>query len=255
MLPTTILLHTLVVTAAGEDVSAKFSALAQKRDRAAVVELWRANPEATLSTIDQYLEGSLAKLEEAREAGTQVDKAEIRKMREAALFGASAADETFGTSIFSDYATAFAGLNEEQQKSFRRGQAAFKEAQALLRDKNPDQALVKAKECRDLAQSLGDWWGMAMGLGAMGRAHEALEEKEAALAAFSQAALINHDLRLWSAELQTLLGVARTSHVLGRKLRAELALGRAKALAEKVPDPKAKASVEAVDKLMSDEKR
>src|SRR6185369_5464187 len=152
--------------------------------------------DATLPTIDEYLEGSLSLIEDAAKKNAKVDDAKIQEMHATAIFGARAADVAFDTTIFADYASSYAGFTPEQQKSFRRGQAAHHESSAALKSKKFDVALARAMECRDLAQPLGDWWGTAMGLSAMGAAYEGLGKKEEALGAHSQAALIYGTLRL-----------------------------------------------------------
>lgn len=227
-----------------DELAVKFRAFAAKQDRAGLVALWREHPGETLASIDEYLEGSLAKTEEARAKKEKVDEQEIRAMHATALFGASCADEAFGTAIFSDYASSFVGFDEAQQYKFRRGQAAHKQAQALLREKKGAEALEHAKECAELARPLGDWWGTAMGLAAMGKAYEQLEKQEEALSAYSLAALIYHDLRLLGAELPNVTATARLCVELGRKPRAEAAIARGLELATALGDPRSKGALE-----------
>jgi hypothetical protein len=170
-----------------DEIAVKFRECAAKKDRAALVALWRAHP--VRRWFDRRVPRGFARqMEEARAKKQPVDEKEIAAMHATALFGASCADEAFGTAIFSDYASSFVGLDEAQQYKFRRGQAAHKEAQALLREKKGAEALEHAKECAELARPLGDWWGTAMGVAAMGKAYELLDKKDEALSAYSLAA-------------------------------------------------------------------
>src|SRR6185295_13354506 len=102
----------------------RFEALDDKQDVAGVVQLWKEHPTEALGTIDSYLEGSLSKLER----DPKVDPKLLLGMEARALRGAQAADQAFQTAIFADYASSFGSWSAPQQKSFREGQALFREA-------------------------------------------------------------------------------------------------------------------------------
>jgi hypothetical protein len=221
----------LVFASQEVDVGARFAELAKAKDVAGTVDLWKAHPGEALGAIDSYLEGSLAKTEQSTKDKKPVDPKELEEMHATAIFGALAADQAFGTTIFADYASSFAGFDAEQQKAFRRGQAAHGEARKALKAKKNDEALKRATECRDLAQPLGDWWGTAMGLSAMGASYTALGKQAEALNAHAQAAQIYHDLRLVGNEYQETAAVANLAAALGRKPRAKIAATRAHELA------------------------
>lgn len=237
----------MVLAAQGDDTAARFAELAKAKDVAGTVELWKAHPDETLGTIDAYLEGSLAKIEAAAKAKQTVDAKEIEEMHATAIFGALAADQAFGTTIFADYASSFSGLDADQQKAFRRGQAAHSEAHKALKGKKADEALKRATECRDLAQPLGDWWGTAMGYSAMGASYEALGKQTEALTAHALAAQIYHDLRLVGNEYQETAAVANLASALGRKPRAKIAATRAHELAVALGDT---AGAQELEKLL-----
>lgn len=213
-------------------VKRQFEALDDKHDRAGVVALWKAHPYETLGVIDTYLEGSLAKLEHA----PNTDPAELRKMRDRGIRGASAADEAFGSAIFTDYATSFAGWNSEQQKSFREGQKAFGLARKAARANDFETSLREAERCVALARPLGDWWGTAMGLSASGQAHARLGHAELALEALSQSRLLNHELGLAGSEYSDLLQMAQLCTSLGRRDRALVAIERGLKLGDELGD-------------------
>lgn len=226
----------LALAAPEEDVVARFAELAKQKDVAATVELWKRNPGAALGVIDEYLEGALATVEQAVAEKKTADPNAIAQMHATAIFGALAADQAFGTAIFADYASSFAGFDAAQQKAFRRGQAAHGEARRALKAKQHEEALARATECRDLAQPLGDWWGTAMGLGAMGAAYAGLGKQVEAVSAHAQAAQIYHDLRLFENEYQETAALARLCAALGRAPRAKVAATRALELAKELGD-------------------
>jgi hypothetical protein len=216
----------------GEELKQQFETLDQKADHAGVVALWRAHPAETLGVIDSYLEGSLARVERAPDT----DPGELKKMRDRALRGARAADEAFGTAIFSDYASSFAGWDGEQQKRFREGQAAYGKARQAARASDFETALREGERCVELARPLGDWWGTAMGLSIAGQAQVRLGRAEKALEALSQSRLLNAELHLDSAEYADGLSIARLCVELGRRERGRVAIEHALALADRLRD-------------------
>lgn len=213
-----------------QQVRQRFEELDAQNDAAALREHWRAHEGLVLYTIDSYLEGGLKQLERS---GASEPDAQVRASYERALRGAKAADEAFGRSIFGDYASAFTGWNAEQRASFRAGQRAFGEANALGKQGKHAEARARAQECVDRARPLGDWWGTAMGLAGVGAASEALGEHEQALDAWQQARLINEALGLKGEAYEATRGSARASSALDRRPRAlraiELALAQATA--------------------------
>ena len=235
-------LATLTLASREDDLRTRFEGLDDKRDHAAIVKLWKEHPTEALGTIDAYLEGSLKLLEDNRDAAPDV----ILSMEARALRGAAAADEAFGTAIFADYAAAFGSWNADEQGRFRRGQALFGEASKALRSKNFDIGLSKATESLELARPLGDWWGTAMALCAMGRAHAGLGQPLKALECASQARLINHDLRLSSDEYTCLEVMTRAAEASGRNERALVSAQAASAFASQLGDAKGAADLEKV---------
>jgi len=224
-----------------EEVKAEFEALHAKGDRAACVELWRKHAGVVLPVIDADLEGSLRIAE-----GKAPDAAEIAKLHERALWGARAAAEASGHPILLEYASSFVGWDAAQQQSFRAGQKAFGAARKALKAKDAAAALAAGRECTTRALPLGDWWGAAMGLDAQADAHQALGAHEDALAAFTQARLVYHDLGLVGDEYRTTRAIAELCARLGRAPRAREAAEQALALARQVGDAKGAAELEAL---------
>ena len=183
-----------------KEVRKQFVELAGKKDKDALVALWKANPGLVLPTIDRDLEGSLA----AMEKGEKPDAAKVKEQQQRALFGAECAVLATGHPILLDYASSFVGWNEAQKRQFRDGQKVFKASMDALEKKDFAAAAAKGRECIERASALGDWWGTAMGYDALGRAQQAQGGLDDALTALSQARLINHDLGLLGDELEEL---------------------------------------------------
>lgn len=228
------------------DLKKKVEALDAAGDRAAIVALWREHPGQTLGIIDYWLEGSLALQESTTE---KPDAARIASMHGQALRLASTADEAFGSVIFSDYAASFTGWNEAERRLFREGQKAFGEGTKALKAKEWEAALVAGRSCYEKARSLGDWWGTAMGLTCMARAHEGLGQSAAAIECHAAARLINHDLRLLAAEFGNAEAMIRLLSAAGPSARRDATLASCRALAavEKALAPR----LEAVEKLVA----
>jgi tetratricopeptide (TPR) repeat protein len=217
------------------DLKHEFEALDDKGDQAGVVALWRAHPYDALGVIDSYLEGSLALREHPK--GSDADLAtSIRAMHQRALRGARAADEAFGRVLFSDYAASFVGWTQAQQKLFREGQEAHRAGRKASKAKQFDEALKQAQRCLDLARPLGDWWGTAMGLSAVGECERQLGHPEAALDALAQARHLHHELGLVGDEYANLRSIAQLASDLGRGPRALRAIEAALELAPIVED-------------------
>jgi len=211
----------------------RFEALFEAKDHAGAVTLFAGRSDVALPFVDSFLEGSLAKLEDGSD---QPGSAAQKAMHERALFGARAADEAFSSVLFLDYAASFSGWSTEQRANFRAGQKAFGEHRAAMKAKDFETALGHARQCRDLAGPLGDWWGMAMGLGGEGAALLALGRHAEATAPLARARLLNHSLRLGGAEYATLRALVDATIGAGQTERAKAALEHAIATADKRGD-------------------
>lgn len=216
-----------------DPVRTDFVALFEGREKEGLLELWRANPAAILTTIDADLEGALAEWEKQPDAP---DLAAIALRHERALWGAQAATEATGNPIFADYAASFVGWNAEEKRSFRAGQKAFGAARKALAAGNAQAALEAARECVGRAGPLGDWWGLAMGLQMEGEALARGGEHAAAALALARARQINHDLGLTGAEYGCSVSLARLLCAHGPHERARAAVGHAIALAVALGD-------------------
>ncbi len=211
-------------------VTERYHECAASSDRAGLVELWKGNPSSILYTIDADLEGAL-KLVEASE---EPDAAAIAALHKRALFGASCAEEATGHPILVEYATSFVGWSREQQLAFRQGQAAYGAARGAMKKGEHEAAAKHGRECAELAEPLGDWWGTAMGFSAEGSARVAAGDHEAALVPLSRARLIYHDLGLIGSEYSCLRGLVSSLTALDRNPRAMHAAKQALALAKQL---------------------
>ncbi|MEM7518089.1 MAG: hypothetical protein AAF368_14350 [Planctomycetota bacterium] len=206
-------------------------------ESAKLATLWKTMPERVLSTIDQDLEGSLRLLEEAEANELRaIDMNKVEEMQQRALFGARAAAEATGHPILLDYASSFVGWTPLERKSFRAGQTAFSLSRRAFADEKWEKALSEGQRCLDLAAPLGDWWGTAMGLAAVGAAHAAKGDHAQAASFLGRARLLNHDLGLTSSEYRALQGLANSLRALGRTPRYEACLPELLRLAKAVGD-------------------
>ena len=226
-------------TVSAQNTKAAFEKMAANNAGSEIIELWKKSPFETLPTIDSYLEGSLKLVE----TSATPDQNAINSMHATALTGARAADEAFGSIIFSEYASSFIGWNRDQQKQFRLGQKAHSDARTALQGKQFKAALTAGQDCLAKAQPLGDWWGTAMGYAAIGAAHKGLGSAEKSLTAFTSSRAIYHDLRLGRAELSCTLEMVTLLKQQGNAVRGKVTCSQGIALAERLGDSVAKAKL------------
>jgi tetratricopeptide (TPR) repeat protein len=203
-----------------ERVVEEYRRLGDARDGDGLRALWKANPDLVLVTIDADLEGGLALWEEAVEAPPTE---RIAHLHERALFAALAASEALAQPILADYAASFVGWNDLEKLNFRAGQALYARALGELEAGDFEVALAAARETRDRAAPLGDWWGTAMGYSAEGRALQGAGLSEHALAAYGIARLLYHDLGLRWNELEVLSRMVSVLRSVERWPRARVA--------------------------------
>lgn len=239
--PATAAPASLAMSVQEVDVRAKFVELHAKNDEAGCEKLFREHPGDVLGTIDADLEGSLAIWEKNPDAP---DAKAIAEAQVRALWGAKLASKTSGDPIFTDYTSAFIGWTPEHKRQFRAGQAAFGRARKALKANEHEAAAQAARECVELAAPLGDWWGQAMGLSALGQVLATQGKHAEAITPLSQAVLVYRQLQLVGDEynaIRTLAGALRAS---GALRRAHAALERAAELGERLGDARGKSAIE-----------
>lgn len=221
-----------VLPLAQVDVAAECLRLHAAGDRDGLAALWRAHPGDVLVTIDADLEAGLAIWEQAP---TRADPA-VAAHHARALWAAEVASEATGQPIFVEYAAAFTGWSAEEKGRFRAGQRAFGRSRQALAAGDGEAALTAARECRDLALPLGDWWGAAMGLQMEAQALLALDRDGEAVAPLGVARRIYGELQLLPSEYGTLRTLAETLANLEQWSRVRVAAQQALALARTLGD-------------------
>lgn len=202
------------------DVQSRYLEIAESGDRAAMVALWRAEPDMALVTFDADLERSLALWEAAPESPP---REEIAKLHARAMLAARAASEALGTPIFADYAASFVSWDDQQKRDFRDGQKIVGASRAALEEGETGRAVELAMNAIARTSYLGDWWGLAMSQAARGRAMQASSSFGHALTAYSQARQLYHDLHLTRSELANLRYMVNMLLLLENWPRAEVA--------------------------------
>jgi len=202
------------------DVQARYELLAGSADSAGLQDLWRDQPGSALTTFDADLERSLALREKSPE---QPPLAEIAALHDRALLAARAASDALGTPIFADYASAFVGWSEQEQRDFRDGQMIVKEAHKLLAEGEAMRAQQLAQDAIDRTAYLGDWWGNAMAYAVRGRAQQASSSFQHALTSYAQARLIYNQLHLTGSEFTNLHRMVNMLVLLEHWPRAQVA--------------------------------
>ncbi len=228
-------------------VRERFVELHAKQDAEGCKALWKASPHEILYTIDEDLEGALATWEKSPE---KPDSATIAALHARALWGARMASEALGAPIFLDYASAFAGQTDAQKKQFRSGQRSHGEARAAVKAGDWEKAQAKARECVEHAAPLGDWWGHAMGLSALGTAYSGGGKLAESVAPLGEAALIYRNLRLPGDEYVALRRLATVLIETGAKPRARTVIERALELAQVLGDERGRTELEKLQKTL-----
>lgn len=218
------------------EVKLAYEERAGARDAEGLATLWKENHALILQTIDADLEGGLALWEQAPEGP---DLEAIAALHERALFAAEVASTATGNPIFADYAASFVGWDDAQKLSFRTGQALYGQALEQVEAQQWDLAHAKARECRERALALGDWWGSAMGYSAEGSALRGGGHMDEALVAHGQARLLYHELGLLRNEYMEQRAMAGLLRALERPSRARVAAAQALSLARALNDAKA----------------
>ena len=139
---------------------------------------------------------------------------------------------------------------EDMETQREKETAVVKRAMAELKKEEVDLAFEAGKETVERASALGDWWGTAMGYGAMGSAAQGRGQFEDALLAFSMARQINNALGLFSSEYRSLKGMLTMSVAMESHYRALACAGDLANMAETFGDSKTlKSSLETKGKL------
>ncbi len=220
----------------GKELKARFETLDSADKHDDVVKLFRDNPNGVMFLIDSYLEGSLGLFEKEGNAKA----ADIKAMHERALRGAKAASQAFMSPDIYDYTSSFVGWSDDQKKQFRVGQRECRASSNAFKEKKYDEAVTHAQAGLDAAWPLGDWWGTAMAMSALGRAHGGLGKHEEALKSISTARILYHGLALHRSANGLDLQMAPILMQLGRLPRATVTIERGLMNADRYNDARSK---------------
>ncbi|MFM7299253.1 MAG: hypothetical protein ACKO4Q_18760 [Planctomycetota bacterium] len=245
--PTSASGHPPAIVQQAPSVRERFVALHAKEDAEGCKTLWKENQQEILYAIDEDLEAALATWEKSPE---KPDAATIASLHARALWGARLASEALAAPIYLDYASAFASQSDAQKKQFRAGQKAHGEARAASKAGDWEKAISKSRECVGHAAPLGDWWGHAMGLSALGTACSGGGKLADAVGPLGEAALIYRNLRLPGDEYVALRRLATVLVETGAKPRAKTVVERALELAKLLGDEKGAADLESLARTL-----
>ncbi len=156
-------------------------------DDGMIMQVFKRYPSRTLPFIDQYFEGGLAMIEKGEDQANA--NAEFRK----GIKFAAIADKAFIVQAFSEYANSFASWSPSEQKAFREGQRLFKKTR---KEQDPAQIRKQLERSREIAESLGDGWGVVMASVALAEQLTAAGENKQAIELVKSVAQLAADLRL-----------------------------------------------------------
>lgn len=165
-------------------------------DRTMIVQTFRRYPAEVLPFIDSYLEGGLAMIESGKDAAEALDS-----FRRGIQF-AELADTAFAESIFAEYAAGFGSWSPKEQKLFREGQAAYRKGRELG---ETAEAAAELRRSYQLAEQLGDSWGMAMAAQRLATVLTALGDLDEANRFVAKAIELNSRLQLRTQHIRSLV--------------------------------------------------
>ncbi|MBX3356122.1 MAG: hypothetical protein KF724_10565 [Phycisphaeraceae bacterium] len=215
-LPVTFTLLLLTGTASAQAPAGAEPGLAPARlerwlddgDTALITQSFRRHPEQVLAFFDNHLETAM-KMMEQRAAYEDV----MKEMRKGLRFG-QLASEAFRDPIFGEYAANFASWSDAERRNFRAGQQAYRSGARALRDGRSESARDFFQQSLDLAEPLGDAWGMQMSLRGLAQANFALGEWQAASDTSIRAMDLSARLQLRTDEIEQALLCAEARHQL-----------------------------------------
>jgi len=168
-------------------------------DKELITQTFRRHPELVLAFFDRYLETGMKLIE---------DKASyedfMKELRKGVKF-AQLATDAWRDPIFAEYAANFASWNAPERKNFRAGQAAYAAGARAMKGGKAAEARVQFQASLELAEPLGDAWGLQMAMGGLAKAALALQDWTAANDASLKAVDISSRLQMREDELEYLL--------------------------------------------------
>jgi len=181
----------------------RMEAMLEAGEEPMIIATFRRHPAKVLVFLDGYLEGGLNMIEQDERAP------EARQSLRRGVAFAKLAQQAFNDDIFLRYAAAFASWSPTEQKRFREGQRLYREAREYENNGQYAQAMEAYRTSQHLAESLNDYWGMAMTLAGRTRAAKAIDQNDRAIEFGREALTLYRRLRLESSEIELLLLVGQ----------------------------------------------
>jgi len=237
----------------------------EPQDRFAVLEgkelydaLYEAGEEGRLSValktdawqilgyIDSHCEDWLALIESGAEA-TEEGRARLASLQTKGRKLAEIADRALGDTRFMTYVQNFYSWDDAQQKSFREGQALYRQgARTISESRTPQEALAAItplQQSVERSRPLSDTWGQCMALMLMARVQADNGQTGPALANLNEAHRLGREIRDLSSVWDSLALRFETSMVLGHFEEARGALQEQFLIARDLGDEKTGATI------------
>jgi len=175
-----------------------YDALYAAGDENRLATAFKQNGWTILHYIDKPCEGWMSLLERDADKSDE-GKQKLAEMQARGRKLAAIADRALGDTRFSAYVESFYGWNADQRKSFREGQALYKQGEAVMNEAGTPQgqlaALTPLEQSLAHSRPLDDIWGQSMALAAIGRIQELNDQQNDANATMEQARQLGRQIR------------------------------------------------------------
>ncbi|MHC5210166.1 MAG: hypothetical protein ACYTG2_05550 [Planctomycetota bacterium] len=175
-----------------------YDALYDAGQEAQLAVVFRENAWSLLEYIDGYCEAWLAMVERG-DLETETGRERVEELQARGRRIALMADAAIGTSRFGLYVETFYSWDDEQQKLLREGQALYRQAIEQIRSapsvEVAQAALTPLNQALGRARQIGDTWGQAVALAAIGDLQAASDLLPEAQATLGEALRIGREIR------------------------------------------------------------
>ena len=167
-------------------------------DEARLATAFKQSGWSILHYVDKHCEGWMSLLEHDAEKSAE-GKQKLADMQTKGRKLAAIADRALGDTRFSAYVENFYGWNADQRKSFREGQALYKQGEQIMSEAaTPEEqlrALTPLRQSLEHSRPLNDTWGQSMALAAIGRVQELNGQTTEANATMDEARRLGREIR------------------------------------------------------------
>ncbi len=220
-------------------VSARFRALFEKNDREGCAALWREKPALALATIEEDLDQAFAIRAGAKEGAKEIDPAEVGLHEKRAAWGAAVARDALAAPLIADLAAARIGWTSRERGFYDDERGVYAKAKQWLEKGENKFAIEASQEAVNRALALGDWHGAATAYESCAIGHQAMSNFDDALVSWTQASLLNRELRLAEREIACSKGALDMCFATERPARGREIADQAAAAARAAGDKKA----------------